>query len=120
MGDFLSIRQPEPSPVDFYYHALWAFHRGDITVWEARSVLLRSCIVYQAARLPKVQMHYGVLDPVVPIHEGDRLAAELATLPNADYEYYRYPYANHAPTSMQGAGTRAEAFLRSFLTERPH
>jgi predicted esterase len=116
--DYLAEPRPEPEPWDFYYHTLWEFGQGTCTVWQARAVLLRSCIVYQAARLPKLQIHHGVLDTAVPIHEADRLAAVLATIPGADFEYFRYPLGGHVPGSLEGVGERVEPFLRSFLAPR--
>jgi dipeptidyl aminopeptidase/acylaminoacyl peptidase len=113
--DFLEEERPEPAPSNFYYHVLWDLRRSTCDVWYARSLLLRSCIVYQAPRLPKLQVHHGALDGPVPIHEADRLVAVLATTPGANYEYFRYPNGDHGIQSLIGAWAHVEEFLGPFL-----
>jgi dipeptidyl aminopeptidase/acylaminoacyl peptidase len=112
--DFLEEERQEPAPSDFYYHTLWDLRRRACDVWYARAVLLRSCIVYQVPRLPQLQIHHGVFDHAVPVHEADRLVAVLATTPGANYEYFRYPNGDHGIQSLIGAGAHVEEFLRPF------
>jgi dienelactone hydrolase len=115
MQEFIAGRYPEPETWDWYYHSLWEYEHGIATVWQTRVSFLRSCIVYQADRLPKLQIHHGAEDPTVPIHEADRLVAVLETIPEADYEYCRYPFGGHAIQTMTGAGERVEAFIKPLL-----
>ena len=112
--NFLEEERPEPAPFDSYYHTLWDLRRGACDVWHSRAVLIRSCIVYHAPRLPKLQIHHGVLDRAVPIHEAERLVAVLATIPGANYEYFRYPNGDHGILSLVGAGAQVQEFLRPF------
>jgi dipeptidyl aminopeptidase/acylaminoacyl peptidase len=115
ISDYLATPQAEPDPADAYYHALWELQQGLCDVWQARAALMKSSIVYHAARLPKLQIHHGVLDTACPIGEADRLVSVLRATPNADYECFRYENGDHSIGSLVGAGDRMEAFLRSFL-----
>ncbi|MBN2081467.1 dienelactone hydrolase family protein [bacterium] len=84
---------------------------GSITVWDYRAALAMASPAYFAEQMPQIQIHHGVLDPLVSIEHGDRLAGILASLPEANYVYYRYAEGTHNTGTLPGCGV----FLRDFL-----
>ncbi|MBN2081468.1 hypothetical protein JW859_04580 [bacterium] len=88
---------------------------GDFSVWDLRLSMVLWSTVYFAEDLPRIQIHHGEEDPAVPFEQGARLAAVLETLPDADYQFYRYPNGSHSTFSLDGCGERVRDFLLSFL-----
>jgi len=69
---------------------------GDLTLEDARRVLIRRSAIYFADRLPPVQIHHGTADEIVPISQSDRLAARLEMI-DQPVEYFQYPGVGHDP-----------------------
>lgn len=91
---------------------------GEIGIPEARSQLIRRSAVYYAERLPRVQIHHGTADAVVPVGEAGRLIDVLVALGRSepDFEYYLYEGGGHDPLSLTGSIPRTREFLGRLLT----
>ena len=89
-------------------HVIWPWYQGTITTAEARrKMLLRSTVYFvqpYAELFPKLRLHHGALDGVIPVEQADRLNERLlelgATPPG--FIYYRYPEGRHSPGTLPG------------------
>jgi len=86
----------------------------ELTIPEARHLMLLSSPVYFAKGLPRIQVHHGTDDDVVPILQSDRLEEVMNALGIGapDYVYYRYPGGTHDPGSLPGYMERVEKLLQ--------
>ncbi len=87
--------------------------QGYSTITGARRKMIRGSPVFFAENLPRVQVHHGALDPVVPVHQSDSLddMMTLLGITAPDYVYYRYPNGEHTKESLPGASDRALELL---------
>lgn len=89
---------------------LQPLRRGDLGIDEVRLNLIRRSPVYFVDRLPAVQIHHGLADPIVPHAEAQALADALSEA-GADHEAYFYEGGGHDPLSLSGAFDRVTTFL---------
>lgn len=90
---------------------------GKLTIAEVRPELVRRSPVYFAGRLPKLQVHHGTADDVVPITEAERLIDVMRGLGRTppNFESYLYPGGGHNPLTLSGSIDRTVAFLGRLL-----
>lgn len=101
---------------------------GELTIDDVRPELTRRSTVAFASRLPDIQVHHGVDDPVIPTDEARLLddalqAAGRSAEPGSDYELFIYepnpPYdtalEQHNPEALPESLERAGAFLERLL-----
>ena len=89
---------------------LFALRDGRTTVQRARIELLRRSPAWFAHRLPPTQVHHGWNDDKVPYVHGQRL--QMASHGRSGVrEFHGYPRGRHRTRTLDGAVTRAEAFL---------
>ena len=84
---------------------------GDLSIDDVRLDLIRRSSVYFVDRLPPVQIHHGLNDPIVPPAEGEALADAFESAGRSDYEAYFYPGGGHDPLTLDGALDRLQTFL---------
>lgn len=92
---------------------------GELEMDAVRLDLIRRSAVYFVDRLPAVQIHHGLDDPVVPASEGEALAAALDAAGRTDDEAYFYAGGGHDPLSLDGALDRLNTFLMRWTTSPP-
>ncbi|MEX1054518.1 MAG: hypothetical protein WED81_00710, partial [Rhodothermales bacterium] len=85
--------------------------RKETDVQALRMELVRRSPVLFAAQLPAVQVHHGLIDPVVPPSEGESLVEVMQGLSAPNFEYFFYPNGSHHPLTMEGSIERASDFL---------
>jgi dipeptidyl aminopeptidase/acylaminoacyl peptidase len=80
---------------------------------EARLELIRRSPVYFAGRLPRVQLHHGTEDLLVPVSQAQRLIEAMQGLGRGapDFEHYISQGGGHHPLSLPGSLERAQRFL---------
>ncbi|MEX0599534.1 MAG: hypothetical protein WD205_02750, partial [Rhodothermales bacterium] len=101
----------------------------ELAMSEVRVDLIRRSPVYFADRLPAVQIHHGLNDPIVPPAEAQQLVDalerdaldgdargddELGGAGRTSYEAYFYPSGGHDPLSLNGALDHLTTFLRQW------
>ena len=86
---------------------------GDITRPEARLELVRRSPVLFAADLPRLQVHHGTIDLIVPVSQAESLIRAMEAIGRGppDFEAYIYDSAGHDLLSLEEAFPRAAAFL---------
>jgi dipeptidyl aminopeptidase/acylaminoacyl peptidase len=96
---------------------LQPLQRGELSIAQVRSELLRRSPVYFAHRLPDLQVHHGSADDVVPVGESARLAEVMRGLGRTEpgFELFIYEGGAHDPLSLSGSLPRARAFLGRVL-----
>jgi dipeptidyl aminopeptidase/acylaminoacyl peptidase len=85
--------------------------RKEKDVQALRMELVRRSPVLFAAQLPALQVHHGLIDPVVPPSEAESLVKVMQAMSTHDFEYYFYPNGSHHPLTMEGSIERAADFL---------
>lgn len=90
---------------------------GTLTPADLRPELIRRSPVLFAADLPRMQMHHGKADTVVPVSQAQSLieAMNRAGKSAPDFEGYLYDGGEHNPITLPGAFDRTNEMLRSFL-----
>jgi predicted esterase len=101
---------------------------GELTIEDVRPELTRRSTAAFAGRLPAVQVHHGVDDPVVPTNEARLLDEALAAAgrsaeQGSAYELFIYdanppyetPLAQHDPAALPESLARTGAFLERLL-----
>ena len=91
--------------------------RGELTIPEVRSELIRRSPVLFADRLPALQLHHGTMDTVVEVSQAESLIAAIEALgrEQPDFEAHLYPGGLHSPFALPGSITRAVQFLSVLL-----
>lgn len=84
---------------------------GETTIEQVRLDLIRRSPVYFVDRLPPVQIHHGLNDPIVPPAEAEALADAFNASGRTNYEAYYYPGGGHDPLTLDGALDRLKTFL---------
>lgn len=89
--------------------------RGEVTVAQVRSQLVRRSAVLFAERLPAVQVHHGTADTVVDVSQAETLIATLEALGRGepDFEGWLYDGGTHNPLSLANSIPRTIAFLEA-------
>lgn len=109
------LGNPRPLPgLDYLDRALLQpLKEGSLGIPEARLELIRRSPVYFADRLPRVQVHHGTADPLVPVSQAQHLIEAMLRLGRGapDFEYYLYQGGGHHPLALPGSLARAQAFL---------
>lgn len=108
------ISETEPDPSDFYPHVMWDLRFGSGDVFAARRSLLLTSTAPFADSLPLTHLHYGELDPVLPIRHGERLDAVL-TFFDKPHEFFRYPNGGHEMFVSTGGAARFQALLQELI-----
>ncbi len=92
---------------------------GTINIIEARHKLLLPSPIFFCEHLPRVQVHHGANDPIVPVVQSDMLEYYLTnigiTFP--DFEYFRYEDGVHNRDSLTGSAERVEQFLHWIVNQ---
>lgn len=89
--------------------------RGELTIAEVRSQLVRRSAVLFADRLPALQVHHGTADAVVDVSQARSLIDALTALGRGepDYEWYLYEDGGHNPLTLGGSVARTVDFLEA-------
>lgn len=82
---------------------------GERPLAETRHHLIASSPLYFAGRLPRIQIHYGVDDPIVPLVNGKALASAAKNV-----ETFFYPGFGH-DTDRDAASRESRRFLLEIL-----
>lgn len=92
--------------------------RGELTIDDVRSELVRRSAVYFASRIPQLQVHHGTADSVVPVGEAERLIQVMRDAGRGapEFESYLYPGGRHDLLSLPGSTERTIAFLGRVLS----
>ena len=85
----------------------------EITLEQARFILLKHSPAHFAIDLPALQFHHGEEDNIVPIVHSERLNAALEGLgaEAPEYEHFTYEEGEHSIYSLPRAPERITAFL---------
>jgi dipeptidyl aminopeptidase/acylaminoacyl peptidase len=94
--------------------------RGEETLREVRLRMLASSPLYFARRLPRVQLHYGVEDPSVPLRNGLALASEIKRQTGSASRLDAHFYTGEGhDTDRIAAPILTREFLAEALMARP-
>lgn len=90
---------------------------GSLAMDAVRLELLRRSPARFADRLPRVQIHHGTADDVVPVDEAEHLISAMDALGRGppEFEAWIYPGAGHSPLGMPESIERTRTFLASGL-----
>jgi len=110
------ISEDEPDPSDFYPHVMWDLRFGSADVFTARRSLLLTSTAPFAEALPFTQLHYGELDPFLPIRHGERLDAVLTYL-DKPHQFYRYANGGHELFLTTGGASRFQLLLNDLIAD---
>ena len=89
-------------------YVVWPWYMGLVTTEEARQMMVLRSTVYfaepYANAIPRLRLHHGVLDGVIPVAQADRLNERLLELGASapGYIYHRYPTGSHSPATLPG------------------
>lgn len=103
-----------PPETNTYTYGVAPYLNGDITLAEAREILLRRSVLYFVDQLPlPYQVHHGDIDPVVTVNHSQVLAAEFAnqSIGSPNFEYFEYAGERHSLPISTGAPASRDAFL---------
>lgn len=89
--------------------------RGELTIAEVRSQLVRRSAVLFADRLPALQVHHSTADAVVDVSQARSLIDALIALGRGepDFEWYLYEDGGHNPLTLGGSVARTVDFLEA-------
>ncbi len=89
--------------------------RGEVTVAQVRTELVRRSAVLFAPRLPALQIHHGTADSVVDVSQAESLIAAVEALGRSDpaFEAWIYDGGTHNPLSLANSIPRTVAFLET-------
>lgn len=89
--------------------------RGEASVAEVRSQLIRRSSVLFAGRLSRVQLHHGTADEVVAVSQARALVDAMDALGRGDPDFQAFLYqgGTHNPLSLANSIPRAVEFLES-------
>ena len=89
--------------------------RGETSVAEVRSQLIRRSSVLFAHRLSRVQLHHGTADQVVDVSQARALVDAMDALGRGepDFQAFLYQGGTHNPLSLANSIPRAVEFLQS-------
>ncbi|NNF13722.1 MAG: peptidase [Gemmatimonadetes bacterium] len=89
--------------------------RGELTMAQVRSQLVRRSAVLFADRLPALQVHHGTADIVVDVSQAEALIAAMDALGRSepDFEAWIYEDGTHNPLSLSNSIPRTIAFLEA-------
>lgn len=89
--------------------------RGEASVAEVRSQLIRRSSVLFAGRLSRVQLHHGTADAVVAVSQARALVDAMDALGRGDPDFQAFLYqgGTHNPLSLANSIPRAVEFLES-------
>ncbi len=78
--------------------------QGEMSIEAGRRLMLLGSPAYFVEYLPRVQVHHGALDLIVPVEQGDSLQNQmnLAGITAPDYEYFRYETGTHDTSTYTG------------------
>lgn len=90
---------------------------GVLSVADVRLGLLRRSPLHFAADLPRLMLHHGTADDVVPVHETERLIQAMVKLGrnSPEFVFHIHQGAGHSPLGMLSSLPESRAFLE-FLT----
>ena len=98
---------------------LGPLRRGDLSVSEVRLDLIRRSVTYFAKDLPRVQIHHGDSDEIVPVSQSQTLQEALRQEPHRPaWEVFLYPGGTHNPVSLPGSAERAAGFVAEVTGRR--
>lgn len=83
----------------------------DLRIADVRPELTRRSPVYFLDRMPPLQVHHGLADPIVPVAEAERLIEAMNKAGATDFESFLYPDGSHHPITLPGSLERALEFL---------
>jgi dipeptidyl aminopeptidase/acylaminoacyl peptidase len=91
--------------------------RGEVTIPEVRSQLIRRSPVYFVDHLPAVELHHGTADSIVPAAEAERLTQvmQAAGRTAPAFQAYLYDGGGHDPLTLPGSLDRTISFLSMWL-----
>jgi len=106
-----------PGVADLDQAFLQPMKRGELSIEQVRSELIRRSAVLYADRLPALQLHHGELDTTVDVSQAQALIAAMTELGRGepDFEAYLYPTGTHSPLTLPASIDRAVAFLSPLL-----
>lgn len=94
---------------------------GELTIDEVRLELVRRSPVLWARDLPRLQVHHGVADAIVPVsqteHLMDAMEAIGRTAPSFEAFIYEGPDAGHHPLFLPGSLVLARTFVLELAAE---
>ena len=92
---------------------------GTINIIEARHTLLLPSPIFFCGHLPRIQVHHGTNDPIVPVVQSDMLEYYLSNIgiTSPDFEYFRYEGGVHNHDSLTGSDERVEQFLHWIVNQ---
>ncbi|MEW5701607.1 MAG: dienelactone hydrolase family protein [Candidatus Zixiibacteriota bacterium] len=98
---------------DLYGALILPLVLGQRSYEDVRAELIRRSPAYFADRLPGLQGHHGLSDPIVPVSEAQRLIQVMYDLGRGepDVQFFLYPHGIHSPYSLSGSFSRAVEFL---------
>lgn len=91
--------------------------RGELTIDDVRTELIRRSAVLFADRLPPTQVHHGRQDPIVPVSQAESLIDAMEVLGRTvpEFEGFIYPDGTHNPLSLPGAIERTRGALERMV-----
>lgn len=94
---------------------------GALTIDEVRLELVRRSPVLWARDLPRLQVHHGVADAIVPVSQAEHLMDAMAaigrTAPSFEAFIYEGSDAGHNPLLLPGSLVRARTFVMGLAAE---
>lgn len=96
------------------------FKAGSVTIPELRLEMLRRSPVYFPEQIPRLQIHHGTNDQIVPVTQSERLVEVLEDIgrTSPDLEYHYYENAGHDQNTVMSALTRISIFLSQLHMSR--
>ena len=114
-----ALRMPRslPGVIHLDSTVVQPYIRGEVTVPEARLELVRRSPVLFAAQIPRLQVHHGSIDFVVPVSQAESLMRAMDALGRGppDFEAHIYGSGGHDVSTLEEAIPRATAFLAGAL-----
>lgn len=86
---------------------------GDLSIDDVRLELVRRSPVLWTATLPRLQMHHGTADPVVPLSQTRHMEEAMAAIGRGapSFESFIYEGGEHSPFTLPESLQRARTFM---------
>ena len=101
---------PLPAVDDLDSEIIQPLKTSRLAIAAARQALLIRSPLRFAERLPALQIHHGLMDPIIPSSEAEAMIQAMQKL-GGNFEPYLYPKGMHHPITMDGSLDRTVQFL---------
>jgi dienelactone hydrolase len=89
--DLLGLTAQSENDATYQCQFLDELKNGTVTLNEARNKMISSSPIYFIQRLPKIQLHMGIHDKIVPVSEGQKFADAMTEFGRGQLiEFYTY------------------------------